>query len=78
MSLLCLINTFNKSYSYESSDKNNIIIDLPKISKILYIRGLIKNDIYSIEISFLISSLIFNIYITRYKTGIDVDKLKHK
>ena len=35
-SLLCIINTFNKSYSNESSDKNNIIIDLPKISKKLF------------------------------------------
>lgn len=36
LSLLYLINTFNKSYSSESTEKNNIIIDLPKISKKLF------------------------------------------
>lgn len=36
LSLLYLINTFNKSYSNESTEKNNIIIDLPKISKKLF------------------------------------------
>ena len=36
LSLLYLINTFNKSYSSESTEKNNIIIDLPKISKNLF------------------------------------------
>ena len=35
LSLLYLINTFNKSYSNESNEKN-IIIDLPKISKKLF------------------------------------------
>ena len=35
LSLLHLINTFNKSYSNESNEKN-IIIDLPKISKTLF------------------------------------------
>ena len=37
LSLLYLINTFNKSYSSESTEKNNnLIIDLPKISKKLF------------------------------------------
>lgn len=36
LSLLYLINTFNKSYSSESTEKNKIIIDLPKISKNLF------------------------------------------
>ena len=36
LSLLYLINTFNKSFSSESTEKNNIIIDLPKISKKLF------------------------------------------
>lgn len=36
LSLLYLINTFNKSYSSESTEKNDIIIDLPKISKKLF------------------------------------------
>ena len=35
-SLLYFINTFNKSYSNESTEKKNIIIDLPKISKNLF------------------------------------------
>lgn len=36
LSLLYLINTFNKSYSNNSSKKNQIIIDFPKISKKLF------------------------------------------
>ena len=36
LSLLYLINTFNKSYSSESAEKNNVIVDLPKISKKLF------------------------------------------
>ena len=43
LSLLCLINTFNKSYSNESTDKNNIIIDLPKISKKLFSNSHIRH-----------------------------------
>ena len=35
-SLLYLINTFNKSYSNNSSKKNQIIMDFPKISKKLF------------------------------------------
>ena len=35
-SLLYLINTFGKSYSSESKEKNKVIIDLPKISKNLF------------------------------------------
>ena len=35
-SLLYLINTFGKSYSSESNEKNKAIIDLPKISKKLF------------------------------------------
>ena len=35
-SLLYLINTFGKSLSSESNQKNNIVIDLPKISKNLF------------------------------------------
>lgn len=36
LSLLYLINTFNKSYSNNSSKNNQIIIDFPKISKKLF------------------------------------------
>ena len=36
LSLLYFINTFNKSYSNESTEKNKIILDLPKISKNLF------------------------------------------
>ena len=36
LSLLYIINTFGKSYSSESNEKNKIIIDLPKISKNLF------------------------------------------
>ena len=36
LSLLYLINTFNKSFSNDSSKKNQIIIDFPKISKKLF------------------------------------------
>ena len=35
-SLLYLINTFGKSFSNESNQKNNIVVDLPKISKNLF------------------------------------------
>ena len=42
LSLLYLINTFNKSYSNESNKKNNIIIDLPKISKKLFSKSHIR------------------------------------
>ena len=35
-SLLYLVNTFGKSYSSESNEKNNAILDLPKISKKLF------------------------------------------
>ena len=54
-SLLCFINTFNKSYSNESTDKNNIIIDLPKISKKLFSNSHIRYkssndlDIYTFQ-----------------------------
>ena len=36
LSLLYLINTFGKSFSSESDEKKNIVIDLPKISKNLF------------------------------------------
>ena len=36
LSLLYFINTFNKSFSSESTEKNKIILDLPKISKNLF------------------------------------------
>ncbi len=43
LSLLYLINTFGKSYSSESEDKNKIVIDLPKISKNLFSKPHVKS-----------------------------------
>ena len=43
-SLLYLINTFGKSYSNESSEKNKKIIDLPKISKNLFSKPQAKSS----------------------------------
>ena len=43
-SLLYLINTFGKSYSSESNEKNKVIIDLPKISKNLFINSQAKSS----------------------------------
>jgi len=42
-SLLYLINTFGKSFSNESNQKNNIIVDLPKISKNLFSKSQSKS-----------------------------------
>ena len=43
-SLLYLINTFGKSYSSESNEKNKVVIDLPKISKNLFINSQAKSS----------------------------------
>ena len=43
-SLLYLINTFGKSYSSESKEKNKVVIDLPKISKNLFINSQAKSS----------------------------------
>ena len=40
-----MINTFGKSYSSESSEKNKVIIDLPKISKNLFINSQAESSI---------------------------------
>ena len=42
-SLLYLINTFGKSFSNESNQKNNIVVDLPKISKNLFSKSQSKS-----------------------------------
>ena len=43
LSLLYLINTFNKSYSNKSSEKDKLIIDFPKISKKLFSNSHIRH-----------------------------------
>ena len=64
LSLLYLINTFNKSYSSESTEKNNnLIIDLPKISKKLFSNSHLR---YKSSTTLDIQSFQKNLHIPKY------------